>query len=353
MDKRYMLAFGMGAASLALGIVVVRLLGLGTGVPPVEGGGLEPPQRTSRLSGPYTHKNLTVYLVHGDNSLNGRTPLTLEEAMDRKLVRVHETSEVNELEIENISASEEVFVQAGDMVKGGKQDRVLSVDLIVPARSGRIPISSFCVEHGRWTARGDESPMEFNSATGMAPSKDLKIAAMSSNSQAAVWENVEKSQSKLSAAANTNVASPQSRTSLQLSLENESVRESADEYIDALRTIVAGKSDVIGFVFAINGEINSGDTYGSSELFGKLWPKLLKAAAIEAVGESNGSKEATAVEAYQVQAFLEEAEKGRPTGGRRVTDRIWIESRESKRAVFIESRDSMRDSWLHRNYMTK
>ena len=350
MEKRYLLAFGMGAASLALGIVVVRLLGLGTGVPP---GGVEPPQQTGHLSGPYTHKNLTVYLVHGQNELDGTTPLTLEEAMNRRLVRVHETSEVNELEIENISATDEVFVQAGDMVKGGKQDRVLAVDLIVPARSGRIPISSFCVEHGRWTARGDESPAEFKATTGIAPSKDLKIAAMSSNSQVAVWENVEKAQSKLSAAANTNVASPVSRSSLQLSLENEAVRESAEDYIDVLETIVNGKSDVIGFVFAINGEINSGDVYSSSELFGKLWPKLLKAAAIEAVGESYGRKETKAVEAYQVQDFLEEAEKGRSTGSRRVTDRVRIESRETRRTVFIESYDSMRDSWLHRNYMTR
>ena len=352
MDKRYLLAFGMGAASLALGIVLVRLLGLGSGVPPTGVHAIDPP-RVNDLSGPFTYNNLTVYLVHGENSLEGRTPLTLEEAMDRKLVRVHETSEVNELEIDNISATEEVFVQAGDMVKGGKQDRVLAVDLIVPARSGRMPISSFCVEHGRWTARGDESAMEFNSATGIAPSKDLKIAAMSSNSQAAVWDNVEKAQSKLSSAANTNVTSPASRSSLQLSLENEAVRESASDYIDALRTIVNGKSDIIGFVFAINGEINSGDVYGSSELFVKLWPKLLKAAAIEAVGESYGRKEATAVEAYQVQDFLEEAEKGRSTGGRRVTDRIRIENRESRRAFFIESYDSMRDSWLHRNYMSR
>ena len=58
----------------------------------------------------------------------------------------------------------------------------------------------------------------------MLPSKDLKVAAMHSNSQAAVWDNVAKSQEKLSAAANTNVASNTSRSSLQLSLENEKVR---------------------------------------------------------------------------------------------------------------------------------
>jgi len=171
MDKRYLLAFGMGAASLALGILVVRMIGLGPALPqllPPED--LDPPQRSHDLSGPYTYKNLTVYLVHGENVLNDRTPLTLEEAMERGLVIVHETSDVNELEIENISKTDEVYVQAGDIVKGGKQDRVLAVDLIVPARSGRMPIDSFCVEHGRWVARGDESTAAFaSSAADAAP----------------------------------------------------------------------------------------------------------------------------------------------------------------------------------------
>jgi len=70
----------------------------------------------------------------------------LQEAMERKAVIVHETSEVNELSIENVSQSEEVLVQAGDIVKGGRQDRVLAVDLIMPAGSGKMPIAAFCVE---------------------------------------------------------------------------------------------------------------------------------------------------------------------------------------------------------------
>src|SRR5688500_10043893 len=287
MDKRYLFAFGMGAVSLALGILVVRLLDLGPAVPPIPPDDVDPPRRISNLSGPYTHKNLTVYLVHGEDVLTGRTPLTLEEAMERKLVKVHETGDVDELEIENVSSTDEVYVQAGDIVKGGKQDRVLTVDLIVPARSGRMPISSFCVEHGRWQARGGESTREFNSAVDMAPSKELKLAAKHSKSQTEVWARVADSQEKLSAASNTNVASGVSRSSMQLSLENEAVRSTAAEYVDALRTIVNGKSEVIGFVFAINGEINSADTYGSSDLFAKLWPKLLRATAIEAVSESH------------------------------------------------------------------
>src|SRR5688572_31326248 len=66
------------------------------------------------------------------------------------LLRVYETSDVNELAVENISRQFDVFIQSGDIVKGGKQDRVLAVSIIIAARSGRVKIESFCVESGRW-----------------------------------------------------------------------------------------------------------------------------------------------------------------------------------------------------------
>src|SRR5256885_13276385 len=108
----------------------------------------------NRISGPLVHENLAVYFIHG-KSAPGKVPLTLEEAMASGTVKVRETSNVNQLEIENIG-DDEVFVQSGDIVKGGKQDRTLMVSLLLPPRSGSIPIASFCVEEGRWTARGPE-----------------------------------------------------------------------------------------------------------------------------------------------------------------------------------------------------
>lgn len=74
-----------------------------------------------RISGPFVHQNLAIYLVHGAGS-GGPVPLTLEEALLRESVKVHETGDVNALEIENIGG-EPVFVQSGDIVKGGQQDR--------------------------------------------------------------------------------------------------------------------------------------------------------------------------------------------------------------------------------------
>ncbi len=101
-----------------------------------------------RLSGPFTHKNLTIFLIHGESMIEGKSILTLQEALEQRKVVVYETKSVNELSIENRS-DQDIYVQAGDIVKGGQQDRVLAVDLIVPPKSGRMPIAAFCVESGR------------------------------------------------------------------------------------------------------------------------------------------------------------------------------------------------------------
>lgn len=306
-----------------------------------------------RLSGPYTHENLTVFLLHGTDNPAGSHFLTLQEAMERKTVVVHETQEVNELAIENLSRTEEVFVQAGDIVKGGQQDRVLAVDLIVPARSGRVPIDAFCVEQGRWSGRGAEPAAAFTISGEMAATKELKMAARQSRSQAEVWGGVAQAQAKLSASTNANVQSDLSASSLQLSLENEKVRESADGYVKALSGVIEGKPDAVGYVFTINGKASSADVYSSGVLFRKLWPRLLKASSVEAVAEVPTYDKTAAASTPSVTDLFADAERGRETQ-REVTKRTKMVKREGERGVFFETRDMAHGGvWIHRNYLAK
>src|SRR5205809_2321996 len=142
-----------------------------------------------RLEGPFTRGNLTVFLIHGKDKIKGETFITLQEALVQKKVIVRETRSVNELSIENIS-SEEVYVQSGDIVKGGQQDRMMAVDLILPPRSGKIGISAFCVENGRWSKRGTEEVTNFGSSANVIAGRDLKLAAKSAESQGEVWRQV-------------------------------------------------------------------------------------------------------------------------------------------------------------------
>jgi len=308
-----------------------------------------------RLSGPYQYENLTIFLVHGpDQPFSG--PYTpLQQAMERKVVVVHETSEVNELAIENRSA-EEVFVQAGDIVKGGQQDRVLAVDLILPVKSGRMPIDAFCVESGRWSQRGAEVANQFSMSYNMAPSKDLKLATRVDPNQAKVWQEVETSKQELSESVNAEVAGVASRSSLQLALENDKVQATTAKYLDKLTSLIAGRGDVIGFVFAINNKLNSGDVYPSNAMFKQFWPRLLKAAAVEAVAESTSAAARLANEAVSIDMagdFLVAAEKGVESLNE-VTTRTHMAKRESEQGIFFETRDMAHGgAWIHRSYLTR
>src|SRR5882672_6326499 len=180
---------------------------------------------------------------------------------------------------------------------------MIGVDLIVPPKSGKMPISAFCVEHGRWSGRGNERAGVFNSSADAVATREIKLAAKSANSQGAVWENVRIAQDKLSENVGTRVNSTVSASSLQLAIENTRVRATADGYIKALVNIVDRNDDVIGYVFAINGNVNSADVYSSNALFKKLWPKLLKANAVEAIAELQKDKKSDQATAEHVKTF--------------------------------------------------
>lgn len=306
-----------------------------------------------RISSPYSHKNLTIFLIHGKDENKKSNIMTLQEAMERKLFVVYETSNVNELEVENLSKELDVFIQSGDIVKGGKQDRVLAISIIIPARSGRVKIEAFCVESGRWNKRGGEEAGKFSSSNERIVTKDLKIAANATRSQQEVWAKVSEAQASLGRTVGSSVADGDSASSLQLSLENKKVVANIDDYVRVLASAPHGKSDVIGYAFAINGKINSADIYVSNALFKKVWSKNLKATATEAVAESRGVRLAEPVKAESIKGFLEDSEKAKskPTAAPKSGARLV--TREDKENVMVEARDAKTDTVVHRTYVKK
>lgn len=307
-----------------------------------------------RVSGPAVHANLAVYFVHGP-SAPGPAPLTLEEALASGAARVTETGSVNELLVETLGA-EEVFIQQGDIVKGGKQDRVLSVSLILPGRSGPVPIASFCVEQGRWRPRGVESARTFSSAAASANSRDMKRALLAREKpgrapdrQREVWANVARAQGKLAEAVGAPVAAPQSATSLQLSLENARLREARKAYLDALAGAPGG-DDVIGYVVAVNGRIVTADVYASNALFRKMWRKQIEAAATEALGES-GAPAQPAPPAAAALAFLADADLGGRTESR-AGPTTRLASLEGEKVLASEAGRAS-GAFVHRAYVAK
>jgi hypothetical protein len=262
-----------------------------------------------RVSGPFTHDNLTVFLLHGPDTLPPRPILTLDEALAKKCFVVHETGTVNTLAVENLSAEDDVLIQPGDIVKGGRQDRLIASAVLVPAKSGRIAVPSFCVEAGRWTQRGTEAAVHFAENRAVICGKDLKNAALVNGQQSEVWENVQKLQVKLCANVGKPVANPQSPTSLQLTLEDAAVADKLASYERELGSVLRGSRGVVGFVIAVNGKVTGAEVFGSSAVLAKAWPKALRSAAVEALAE-RGEKPFEPCKSEAVLVFLADAEKG-------------------------------------------
>jgi hypothetical protein len=332
-------------------------------------GWADTPRPAPTPADPVVHENLAVYFLHGPSQA-GPVPLSLAEALASGGVTVHETKRVNEIEIEN-TGREPVFVQAGDIVKGGAQDRVLTVSLLLPARSGRVPIGVFCVEQGRWSARGKEQVARFASADKAVPSREAKMAMFApmaprpaaggtqarpvardetSTRQAGVWESVASAQRKLSRNVGAPVASAESASSLQLALENQKLSDARDRFVAKLKPAGEASPEIVGFVIAINGKINSAEVYPSNALFRKMWPKMVEAAATEAIGEKDNPP-AQPPSREDVARFLADAETGQAENSK-VTAGLQASIRDTDKSVMVETR-SAAGGLVHRGYLAK
>ena len=306
------------------------------------------------ISGPVTHDNLTIFLLHGKDTLSGKPLLTLQEALEQKKAVVHETAQVNELTVENVSSDVEIYIQPGDIVKGGRQDRLIAFDMIVPPKSGKMPVASFCVEAGRWAKRGGEAEGQFGSSGNVGNSKDLKVAAQSGmRSQDQVWAKVREAQQKLGRNVGQAVENKESPTSLQLTLEDKKLLEEVDKYVKEMAKAVEGKKDVVGYAVAINGRVEAADVYGSNALFLKLWPKLINGSAIEALAEKQKDKKFDVPTTEAVKTFLADAVKGKKTE-KELSKRVKQVCQEDEKSLYLEARDSAnKDAVIHRSYLKK
>lgn len=309
-----------------------------------------------RISGPYTHSNLSIYLVHSQERTGGeRVYVTLDEAMEHRLVVVYETSDVNTLLIANVS-KEEVYIQSGDIVKGGKQDRVIKEDMILQSMSGKVPIQVFCVEHGRWTQRGGESAGQFGSSKQAISGNQMKMAVRADGNQSAVWDKVAQAQARLSKNLASPVQSAESATSFQLTLESEKLRESAKAYEAAMSPVVDRYKDAVGYVVAVNGKVTSADVYANHALFRKLWPKLIASAAVEALGADRVAVQAAAPTYDEVKSVVVGGPKDAKAGvTQQVNARTEVKRKESAAGVMFETRDAKGEAGttVHRSYVAK
>ncbi len=321
--------------------------------------GLSARAAVGSISDTVTYRNLQIFLVRGDTQLEHRHYATLSEALVRRQVVVKETGNVQELSIENRSKKVPVFLNAGDIVKGGRQDRTVRDDLILPPLSGQVPLAAFCVEHGRWTKRGAEDAAAFSANDKVLSSRQLKMAARYGQSQNDVWSGVAEQQSKLNenvsrlAGKHVEIRSPASASSLQLTLENKDLDAVKKQYLDRLSPMLDGKTDVIGFVYVINGEINSAEVYNNKTLFRALWPKLLDSAVTEAITEYRTDRHFQPAQAADLRAFFETSLSG-SVRERQVSGTTLVKTYTTPTTVLFETLDVDADGlWLHKSFINK
>jgi hypothetical protein len=217
-----------------------------------------------------------------------------------------------------------LFLQAGDIVKGGKQDRTIMTDVTLAPRSGPQPLEAFCVEHGRWVASADG--MAFRNNPGIVAGPQLKRAIQSEKDQSRVWQEVAKAETRAVAAAQipASAATP-AAVSPRLSdtgtynaiAENKTVSVNRDAYVKALLPSLGRHTNAIGIAVAVNGKVTSADVYASPALFQRMSAKLLNSYALEGFLARNASQHGSAPTKEQVMAFL-----SKPAATRAATETV-------------------------------
>ncbi|GAC1640500.1 MAG: hypothetical protein NVS9B14_22030 [Candidatus Acidiferrum sp.] len=304
----------------------------------------EPPKGDGnwRLLAPITYENITVFPVVASYTADTSHFLTLEEGLASGEVLISEqgssgmvrnrgnnvrpdysnSASVNQLVLINRS-KRPLLLLAGELVTGGKQDRIIGKDRIVPVGAEPLPLDVFCVEHGRWSSGANFSAAK----TIVHPSVREQAAVNSDQSQ--VWNAVragttKKAEDYAYGAGGGALASPPpaprvSTETLSVIVANEAPTESYDRLYNKSRSI-GGNVDsfveevqhrfaketsglkgerVVGVVVAYGGEVAWSDIFASDDLFAKYWTKLLRSYAVEALARPSYREVASRSDAEQ------------------------------------------------------
>ena len=255
---------------------------------------------------PITHGNLTIFPVVAATTHDTRAFLTLDEGLRSGEVVVTEAgqitplvrrrpgypvpnrregAEVNRLVLVN-NSERPLILLAGEIVTGGKQDRVIGKGRIVPAHSDPLDLSVFCVEPGRWTA----TSAKFNALEVQMAQPSVRARAMAARDQQQVWVEVNKSASAMAKAVPEAAAGDLRGTSSYARvMSNEEVKRQVDAVAAPVTRSYEGvirklrDQNAVGVVVAVNGQIVWADIFAGPGLLEKYWPKLVRSYAAEAL----------------------------------------------------------------------
>jgi hypothetical protein len=275
-----------------------------------------------RIGQPVTYETLTVFPVLSSQDANTNAFETLDAALASGEAVVTEAgdtmrrsrngdaqpvpyissgAQVNQLALIN-RGKRPLLLLAGEVVSGGKQDRIIAKDRIIPIGAKPLPLDVFCVEHSRWT-NGDA---KFSAARTMVhPTVREKAAIDSDQTQvwAAVRGDVAAARAQSDMASNLEVTPPPIssqqlsrlmasaaptegyRSIYQSAAVGPEVENFAQEVQKRFERATSGLKGerVVGVIVAYGGEVAWSDIFASSQLFDAYWPKLLRSYAVEAL----------------------------------------------------------------------
>ncbi len=266
------------------------------------------------LLSPIRSGNLTIFPVVAGKSFDTSEFITLDEGLRSGDVVVTEAgqlrgmirrrlgrpepypvrdAEVNKLVLVN-NAKRPLLLLAGEIVTGGKQDRVIGKDRIVPPESDPVDLSVFCVEPGRWVAAGGkyEFGTSRQSSNGLFASPVVRSKAMSAQDQQQVWNSVRSMQQSAAEMVVVQGGAPApiaSTSSYARVMENKDVQAQIDKLAEPVTRNYESTihqlrdKNAVGVVVAVNGDIVWADIFASTQLLQKYWPKLVRSYAAEAV----------------------------------------------------------------------
>jgi len=285
------------------------------------------PTHDYKVLPPITKGNLSLFPIVGGAEANTTHLLTLDEGLRSGAVVVTEAgslqglirpgtifpqrsaAEVNRLVLVN-NSDRPLLLLAGEVVTGGKQDRVIGVDRIVPAKSDPIDLSVFCVEPGRWVA----SSQHFGSMNSAMAQPSVRMPAMAERDQHRVWDMVASASGAMAAAAPQGGPAIHGTTSYAKVMQNPEV----EKKVDSVATNYDGllhdlrKVGAKGVVVAINGRITWADVFASTDLLEKYWQKLIRSYAAESLTNISAAGQ---VDQKSAQTFLDQLQ-----GTREVTE---------------------------------
>jgi hypothetical protein len=288
------------------------------------------PMHEYKVLSPVTKGHLTLFPIVGGPEANTAQLMTLDEGVRSGAVIVTEAGslqglirpgtqyrpgsggEVNRLVLVN-NSDRPLLLLAGEVVTGGKQDRVIGVDRIVPPKSEPIDLSVFCVEPGRWVATSDH----FASMNSAMAQPSVRMPAMAARDQHRVWDEVASAANAMAAAAPAPVQGgplTHGTTSYAKVMQNPAVEKKlasvAADYDSLLPEL--RKAGAKGVVVVINGQITWADVFASTDLLGKYWQKLIRSYAAESLTSVSAGGQA---DQKAAQMFLDQLQ-----GTREVTE---------------------------------